>query len=112
MYYCCWPYGSARARRRLTGAATLSDLNAGLNLGGRFTILGQLGAGGMGVVYKARDESLGELVALKMLKPDVWNDAERLDNLKSELKLARKIAHPNVLRTYDFGELDGHGGFE
>lgn len=101
------PLGSTGSTSGLTGVTTLSDLNAGLRLGGRFTILGQLGAGGMGVVYKARDESLGELVALKMLKPDVWDDAERLDNLKSELKLARKIAHPNVLRTYDFGELDG-----
>ena len=86
---------------------TLTAVMPGTQLGGRFLILSELGAGGMGVVYKARDNSLEELVALKMLKNEVWDDQERLAGLKSELKLARKIAHPNVLRTYDFGELDG-----
>ena len=66
-----------------------------------------LGAGGMGIVYKARDRELDDLVALKMLKRDLWGDRTQLDRLKSELKLARKITHPNVLRTYDFGEMDG-----
>lgn len=88
-------------------AQTVSVLGPGSQLGDRFKILSQLGAGGMGVVYKARDASLNELVALKMLKAEVWNDSERLEGLKEELKLARKIAHPNVLRTYDFGELEG-----
>ena len=66
-----------------------------------------LGAGGMGIVYKARDRELDDLVALKMLKRDLWGDRTQLDRLKSELKLARKITHPNVLRTYDFGDIDG-----
>ncbi len=66
-----------------------------------------LGAGGMGIVYKARDRELDDLVALKMLKRELWGDRNQLDRLKSELKLARKITHPNVLRTYDFGEIDG-----
>jgi serine/threonine-protein kinase len=61
----------------------------------------------MGVVYKARDRELDDLVALKMLKSDLWGDKTQLERLKSELKLARKITHPNVLRTYDFGEIDG-----
>jgi serine/threonine-protein kinase len=43
-----------------------------------------------------------------MLKPSALIDAEQLDRLKSEIKLARKITHPNVLRTFDFGEVDGH----
>lgn len=89
------------------GTATLSSVGPGSVLGQRFEILSVLGAGGMGVVYKARDRSLQELVALKMLRHDVWDDEDRLQKLKDELKLARKIAHPNVLRTYDFGELDG-----
>jgi serine/threonine-protein kinase len=61
----------------------------------------------MGVVYKVRDRELDDLVALKMLRSDVWGDRDQLERLKSELKLARKITHPNVLRTYDFGEIDG-----
>ena len=94
-----------------TGAAagprTLSGIGIGAVLGGRFEILSELGAGGMGVVYKARDRSLDELVALKMLKVDFWANTEHLERLKEELRLARKISHPNILRTFDFGEADG-----
>ncbi|HEV8578832.1 MAG TPA: protein kinase [Thermoanaerobaculia bacterium] len=87
--------------------ATLSGISPGSLLGQRFEVLSVLGAGGMGVVYKARDRELDDLVALKMLKRDLWGDRTQLDRLKSELKLARKITHPNVLRTFDFGEIDG-----
>ncbi len=80
---------------------------AGQLLGERFEILSVLGAGGMGVVYKARDRELDDLVALKMLKRELADDTGLLERLKSELKLARKITHPNVLRTFDFGEIDG-----
>ncbi|HEY4594230.1 MAG TPA: protein kinase, partial [Thermoanaerobaculia bacterium] len=89
------------------GAATLTGISPGALLGQRFEILSVLGAGGMGIVYKARDRELDDLVALKMLKRDLWGDRSQLDRLKSELKLARKITHPNVLRTYDFGDIDG-----
>jgi eukaryotic-like serine/threonine-protein kinase len=86
---------------------TLSGIAPGALLGQRFEVLSVLGTGGMGIVYKARDRELDDLVALKMLKRDQWGDTSQLDRLKSELKLARKITHPNVLRTYDFGEIDG-----
>ena len=87
--------------------ATLSGVSPGALLGQRFEILSVLGAGGMGIVYKARDRELDDLVALKMLKRDLWGDRTQLERLKSEIKLARKITHPNVLRTHDFGEIDG-----
>lgn len=90
-----------------SGPQTLSGIGIGAVLGGRFEILSELGAGGMGVVYKARDRSLGELVALKMLKADMWSNPEHLERLKEELRLARKISHPNILRTFDFGDADG-----
>ncbi len=61
----------------------------------------------MGVVYKAHDLELDDVVALKMLKPGALLDTEQLDRLKSEIKLARRITHPNVLRTFDFGEVNG-----
>ncbi|HEV2854437.1 MAG TPA: protein kinase [Thermoanaerobaculia bacterium] len=89
------------------GRATLSGISPGTLLGQRFEILSVLGAGGMGIVYKARDRELDDLVALKMLKRDLWGDPSQLERLKSEIKLARKITHPNVLRTHDFGEIDG-----
>jgi serine/threonine-protein kinase len=87
--------------------ATLSGIAPGSLLGDRFQILSVLGAGGMGVVYKARDRELDDLVALKMLKKEMASDAVLLERLKSELKLARRITHPNVLRTFDFGEVNG-----
>jgi len=89
------------------GVATLTGISPGALLGQRFEILSVLGAGGMGIVYKARDRELDDLVALKMLKRDLWGDRTQLDRLKSELKLARKITHPNILRTFDFGDIDG-----
>jgi len=89
------------------GQPTLSGIAPGSLLGQRFEILSVLGAGGMGIVYKAQDRELDDLVALKMLKRELWGDRSQLERLKSEIKLARKITHPNVLRTYDFGEIDG-----
>jgi HAMP domain-containing protein len=92
---------SPKARQDRVGLAQ------GVLLGGRYRIISELGAGGMGVVYKAHDLELDDVVALKMLRPGVLIDSEQLDRLKSEIKLARKITHPNVLRTFDFGEVDG-----
>ncbi len=80
----------------------------GMSLGGRYEIISELGAGGMGVVYKAHDHELNDLVALKMLRiTDEEGANEFLEAMKSEIVLARKITHPAVLRTYDYGELDG-----
>ncbi|MEZ5312200.1 MAG: serine/threonine-protein kinase [Thermoanaerobaculia bacterium] len=87
---------------------SLTDIGPGTLLGSRFEILSTLGAGGMGIVFKARDRELDDLVALKMLKREVAGDRALVERLKSELKLARKITHPNVLRTFDFGEVDGN----
>src|SRR5690606_15868104 len=87
-----------------TGAApmpTLSGIGPGSLLGSRFEIISVLGTGGMGVVYKARDRDLEDLVALKMIKKEVAGDRALVERLKSELKLARRITHPHVLRTYD-----------
>ena len=80
----------------------------GTMLGGRYEIISELGAGGMGVVYKAHDHQLSDLVALKMLHGTSGDELQALlEGMKSEIKLARKISHPCVLRTHDYGELDG-----
>lgn len=94
------PHSRPSARRAVA-------LDPGVVIGGRYRILAQLGAGGMGIVYKAHDLELDDVVALKMLRPAALLDGEQLERLKSEIKLARKITHPNVLRTFDFGEVDG-----
>ena len=82
-------------------------IEKGSLFGNRYEILGTLGTGGMGVVYRARDKQLDEVVALKVLRPDiVKDDPTILERFKQEIKLARKITHRNILRTHDFGETD------
>ncbi len=95
------------ASEAVTPLATMTAIGPGSLLGSRFEILSVLGSGGMGVVYKARDRDLDDLVALKMLKREVAGDRALVERLKSEIKLARRITHPNVLRTFDFGDIDG-----
>ena len=80
-------------------------LARGARLGDRFEVLGVLGAGGFGVVYRARDRALQDVVALKVLRREQLGDAEALERLKSELRLARRVTHRHVLRTHDFGEV-------
>jgi serine/threonine-protein kinase len=79
----------------------------GMILANRYEIRQQLGAGGMGVVYRALDRELQETVAIKTLKPELLGDFTLLERFKQEIRLARKISHPNVVRTHDLGESDG-----
>jgi serine/threonine protein kinase len=74
---------------------------------GRYLLLSWLGEGGMGSVYQARDIKLDEVVALKLLREDWVRDATALEQFRREVKLARRIAHPNVVRTFDIGDHDG-----
>jgi len=75
---------------------------------GRYEIQGELGKGGMGVVYRARDQQLDEVVALKVLRKEALaREPTLLDRFKREVKEARKITHKNIARTHDFGDADG-----
>jgi len=75
---------------------------------GRYDIESELGAGGMGIVFKAYDRTLDDAVAIKVLRGDALaQDATLGDRFKQEIRLARKITHKNILRTHDFGEVDG-----
>jgi HAMP domain-containing protein/predicted Ser/Thr protein kinase len=74
----------------------------------RYEVLSTLGKGGMGVVYRARDRTLDDIVALKVLRGEMLkDDPTHLERFKQEIKLARRITHRNVLRTHDFGETAG-----
>ncbi|MBV9494451.1 MAG: protein kinase [Acidobacteria bacterium] len=85
-----------------------AELSAGHLFASRYRIDQILGRGGMGVVYKATDTQLDETVAIKTLPGDVMTRSpEDLERFKREIRLARKITHRNVLRTYDYGEADG-----
>lgn len=75
-------------------------------LANRYELLGMLGAGAMGTVYRARDRELDEIVALKVLKKEIAN-ADMLDRFRREVKLARRVTHRNVARTFDIGEDGG-----
>ncbi|HEY8183679.1 MAG TPA: serine/threonine-protein kinase [Thermoanaerobaculia bacterium] len=79
----------------------------GTILGDRFRIVALLGRGGMGEVFRADDLKLGQAVALKFLPPEVAQEPERLERLYTEVRTARQIAHPNVCRVYDVGEVNG-----
>ncbi len=84
------------------------QLRPGAVFAGRYEVKEILGAGGMGVVYRAFDRELQEPVAIKTLKPEAMaGGSVALDRFKQEIRLARRIAHRNVVRTYDLGEVNG-----
>ena len=115
--------GSSRsrpgARGRAISSAVAQSLPSALNatdvtpapgalIAARYRLEEAVGAGGTGVVYRATDLTLHETVALKMLRPDlVAADARAQDELKHELRSARRVSHRNVVRTHDFGTSDG-----
>src|SRR5262245_32224476 len=74
---------------------------------GRYQILGVLGRGGMGMVYKAQDTSLDETVALKVIRPDLARQSHLHERFRSEIKLARRIRHRNVCSIFGDGEEQG-----
>jgi len=83
-------------------------LRPGATFAGRYEVKEILGAGGMGVVYRAFDRELQEPVAIKTLRPEALaGGSAALERFKQEIRLARRIAHRNVVRTYDLGEQNG-----
>jgi Tol biopolymer transport system component len=74
---------------------------------GPYEILAPLGAGGMGEVYRARDERLGREVAIKVLSTELSEDASRVKRFEKEARSASALNHPNIVTVYDFGSSDG-----
>jgi serine/threonine protein kinase len=81
-------------------------LAAGTKLDG-YEVLGLLGAGGMGEVYRARDPALKREVAIKVLPSFVSQDSDRLHRFKQEAQAAAALNHPNILAVYQFGVFGG-----
>ena len=79
---------------------------AGTVLAGRFRILGLIGKGGMGEVYRAQDMVLNQAVALKFLAGAQMNEAS-LARFRNEVRVARQVSHPNVCRVHDIGFIEG-----
>jgi serine/threonine-protein kinase len=82
-------------------------LREGEVFAGRYRVESVLGRGGMGVVLRVRDLQLDEEVALKVIRAGLAADPAFLEQLKQEIRLARRITHRYVLRTHDFGEAEG-----
>lgn len=85
------------------------EFHAGDLLLRRFRILSNARKGGMGAVYQAEDTALGEIVGLKTVRPELANDEEALARFREEIRLARRIVHPNVCRIYDLFTDDHRG---
>jgi len=79
----------------------------GTILADRYRIIGLLGRGGMGEVYRADDLKLGQPVALKFLPTKLADDPVRRERFFAEVRITRQLSHPNITRVYDIGEIDG-----
>lgn len=97
-----------RQSRPSQAAPEPPELHTGEVFAGRYEIIAEVGAGGMGMVYKAHDRELDEDVAIKTLRSDLLDGHENIvERFKLEIRLARRISHRNVVRTHDFGQCDG-----
>lgn len=74
--------------------------------GKRYEIISPIGRGGIGIVYKAKDSILDEIVALKLLAPGLSMNQEIVERFKRETKITRKLSHKNIVRIYDIGKFD------
>ena len=107
---CATPFpsgGSEGAWPTRTLRAAQPKLDTGTTFAGRYQVIEELGAGGMGRVYKVHDTEVGEKIALKLLNPETASDEETIRRFRDELRLARVISHKNVCRMYDLGQSGG-----
>jgi serine/threonine-protein kinase len=79
---------------------------AGTMIAGRYRLVSPLGHGGMGVVYRAEDIELAQTIALKFLNPKLQERPQAIELLRREVRVARQITHPNVVRIFDLGATD------
>lgn len=93
--------------KNFTGDIGKSSFVAGTVFASRYRIIGMLGKGGMGEVYKAEDIKLGQTLALKFLPDNFQKDSAALERFHAEVRNARQVSHPNVCRVFDIGEIDG-----
>ncbi|MEQ2006794.1 MAG: family 16 glycoside hydrolase [Limisphaerales bacterium] len=85
----------------------VADLVPGQKVGGgRYTLIQFLGKGGMGIVWLAKDERLGETLALKLLPAQISGDPVALDDMRRETLKSRRLSHPNIIRIHDIFEAD------
>lgn len=84
-------------------AADANQFRRGQMVANRYTVLNLVGRGGMGCIYKVHDNTLGEEVALKTLLPQFAQDKMVVERFFNEARIARRLAHPNIVRVHDIG---------
>lgn len=103
----CKALNDDSAEACFTCGRALAALTQGLVIANRYKIESVLGKGGMGMVYKAHDSMLDEIVAIKVLRAEFANTPEMAKRFLKEIKLARKVSHRNVCRIHEYGEDGG-----
>ena len=93
-----------KAEACFTCGKALFAVTQGTVLAGRYQIESALGKGGMSRVYLARDRILGEPVAIKVLRAELAWEPEMRQRFLHEIRLARRVSHPNVCRIHEYGE--------
>jgi len=83
------------------------EFTRGTPFAGRYEIIEELGAGGMGKVFRAYDTKIKVEIALKILKPEIADDKKTIERFSNEIRLARDITHKNVCRMHDLNEDEG-----
>ena len=99
------PHAPTPAARITHDSLTAGAFTPGTVLANRFRVIGLLGRGGMGEVYRADDLKLGTAVALKFLPRPIVADPSRYQRFLAEIRLSRDVSHPNVCRVYDIAEI-------
>ena len=99
--------GGSLGGASIGGERAHTTLQPGWRLGERYEIVSVLGAGGMGIVYRARDLKLVRDVALKVIRPDLLENPAVAERFRREILLSSQITHKNILRVHDLGESDG-----
>src|SRR3954462_13991237 len=74
---------------------------------GKYRILAHVATGGMGTVYRARDEELGRVVALKVLAPELSHNPILVERFKREARAASRLQHKNIVLLYEYGTAEG-----
>src|SRR2546426_419231 len=92
-------------------SVTVSDGSSPQRVGERYVLRERIGAGGMGVVWRAHDERLGRDVALKLLAAAAVGDDSARSRLLREARSAAKLEHPAIVHVYDAGETDDGGAY-
>jgi serine/threonine protein kinase len=100
----CGAENEAVAQVCFTCRAVLRVITQGTVIGARYEVESVLGRGGMGTVYRARDRVLDEPIALKVLRPEIAATEEMAERFRTEIRLARKVSHPNVCRIHEYAE--------